>query len=273
MVEYYEGFLMAVDSLKRTGVSLDLYVYDSGKDISTLNTILAKNEMKSMNIIIGPMHQNQIKPLSDFAEKNDIRLVIPFSQKGEEVFKNPAIYQINTPQSYLYSEVYEHFTRQFPNANVIFIEPSSADKEKAEFISGLKQELKSKGIPMRTVSESATKETLKATLRSDKENIFIPTSGSNVLLIKVLPQLTLLVRENPAEKFTCSATRNGRLTPEIIWKISLSWMYISTLHSIRIHCFRQPCNSPTLIINGIVKIWQANTPITQCLASTPVSSS
>ena len=75
------------------------------------------------------------------------------------------------------------------------------------------------------------------------------------------------------KKFTCSATRNGRLTPEIIWKISLSWMYISTLHSIRIHCFRQPCNSPTLIINGIVKIWQANTPITQCLASTPVSSS
>ncbi len=60
-----------------------------------------------MNIIFGPMHQNQIKPLSDFAEKNDIRLVIPFSQKGEEVFNNPAVYQINTPQSYLYSEVYE----------------------------------------------------------------------------------------------------------------------------------------------------------------------
>ena len=67
--------------------------------------------------------------------------MIPFSQKGEEVFNNPAVYQINTPQSYLYSEVYEHFTRQFPNAHVIFIEPISADKEKAEFISGLKQEL------------------------------------------------------------------------------------------------------------------------------------
>ena len=46
MVEYYEGFLMAVDSLKRTGTSLDLYVYDCGKEISTLNTILAKKEMK-----------------------------------------------------------------------------------------------------------------------------------------------------------------------------------------------------------------------------------
>ena len=44
-----------------------------------------------MNVIFGPMHQQQIKPLSTFAEKNDIRLVIPFSSKGEEVFNNPAI--------------------------------------------------------------------------------------------------------------------------------------------------------------------------------------
>ena len=161
MVEYYEGFLMAVDSLKRTGTSIDLYVYDCGKDVSTLNTILAKNEMKNMNVIFGPMHQQQIKPLSTFAEKNDIRLVIPFSSKGEEVFNNPAIYQINTPQSYLYSEVYEHFTRQFPNAHVIFIEPTSEDKEKAEFISGMKQELKSKGMSMKTVNENATKDMLK----------------------------------------------------------------------------------------------------------------
>lgn len=199
MTEYYEGFLMAVDSLKRMGVSLDLYVYDSGKETSTLNNILAKSEMKKMDIIFGPMHQNQIKPLSDFAEKNNIRLVIPFSPKGEEVFNNPAVYQINTPQSYLYSEVYEHFTRQFPNAHVIFIEAASADKEKEDFINGMKQDLKSKSISMQTVSENASKETLKAALRSGKENIFIPTSGKNVLLIKVLPQLTLLVRDTPEQ--------------------------------------------------------------------------
>ena len=199
MVEYYEGFLMAVDSLKRTGTSIDLYVYDCGKDVSTLNSILAKNEMKSMNVIFGPMHQQQIKPLSTFAKKNDIRLVIPFSSKGEEVFNNPAIYQINTPQSYLYSEVYEHFTRQFPNANVIFIEPTSADKEKAEFISGMKQELKNKGISMKTVNENATKDMLKEALRTDKENVFIPASGNNVMLIKILPQLILLVRDTPEQ--------------------------------------------------------------------------
>ncbi len=74
-------------------------------------------------------------------------LVIPFSSKGEEVFNNPAIYQINTPQSYLYSEVYERLYPPISECKgfVIFIEPTSADKEKAEFISGMKQELKKQG--------------------------------------------------------------------------------------------------------------------------------
>lgn len=196
MTEYYEGFLISLDSLKRSGVSVDLYVYDSGSENSSLTPILAKDEMKKMDIIFGPLYQEHIKPLSTFAKKNDIRLVIPFSSKDSEVFKNASVYQINTPQSYLYSEVYEHFTRQFPNANVIILESASVDKEKDEFIKGLKQELARKGTSVKTLKESASQETLKSALSSDKENIFIPTSGSDATLIKILPQLKLLVRDN-----------------------------------------------------------------------------
>lgn len=197
MVEYYEGFLMAVDSLKRTGTSTDLYVYNCNKESSSLNSILDKSEMKEMNIIFGPAQQQHIKPLAAFAKKNDIRLVIPFSSKEGEVFNNSFIYQINTPQSYLYSEVYEHFTRQFPNANVILLESTAVDKDKAEFIKGLKRELKNKGIPVRTLKENTPAETLQTVLDNGKENFFIPTSGSDLTLLKIIPQLTLLVRDNP----------------------------------------------------------------------------
>uniref|UniRef100_UPI00257FF35C LysM peptidoglycan-binding domain-containing protein n=1 Tax=Bacteroides sp. TaxID=29523 RepID=UPI00257FF35C len=124
MVEYYEGLLIAVDSLKRTGTSIDLYTYNSGPENTSLNSILGKSEMKDMDIIFGPLYQQHIKPLAEFAKKQNTRLVIPFTSKDNTVFQNPAIYQINTPQSYLYSEVYNHFVRQFPNANVIFIEAS-----------------------------------------------------------------------------------------------------------------------------------------------------
>lgn len=197
MVEYYEGFLIAVDSLKRTGTSIDLYAYNCGDDRASLNAILSKDEMKEMNIIFGPSQSQHVKTLADFAKRHDIRMVIPFSSKEEEVFNNPSIYQINTPQSYLYSEVYEHFTRQFPDANIIILEATATEKDKTEFIKGLKLELGNKGIPVNTLPESATAQSMKAVLRYDKENIFIPTSGSEVTLIKIIPQLTMLVRENP----------------------------------------------------------------------------
>lgn len=197
MVEYYEGFLMAVDSLKRKGTSIELYTYNSGAESASLNNILAQKELKEMDVIFGPLYQSHIKPLSEFAQKNQIRLVIPFTSKDNTVFRNAAVYQINTPQSYLYSEVYDHFVRQFPNANVIFIESAQNSREKTEFIKGLKETLRSRAIPMSSVKEDVTTESYKALLRPDRTNIFIPTSGSNLTLIKILPHLTLLVRENP----------------------------------------------------------------------------
>ena len=147
MVEYYEGFLMAVDSLKEKGVSIDLYSYDTHNNTSSIKNILDRSELKSMDIIFGPAYPDQVKPVAEFAKKNNIRLVVPFTSKGNEVFSNPAIYQINTPQSYLYSEVYEHFTRKFTTANVIFLDAEDGDKDKVDFIKGLKEELKTKRIP------------------------------------------------------------------------------------------------------------------------------
>ncbi len=199
MVEYYEGFLMAVDSLKRTGTSIDLYAYNSGSEKSSLNSLLARPEMKEMDIIFGPLYQSHIKPLADFAKQNDIRLVIPFTSKDNTVFRNPQVYQINTPQSYLYSEVYEHFIRQFAKANIIFIEATQGAKDKADFIKGLKEELRGKGIAPKTINENATAASLASLLAEGRENVFIPTSGSNLTLIKILPQLTLLVRDNPEQ--------------------------------------------------------------------------
>jgi LysM repeat protein len=86
MVEYYEGLLMAVDSLKRTGTSIDLYTYNSGPESASLNSILGKSEMKDMDIIFGPLYQQYIKFLVEFVKKQDTRLVIPFTSKDNTVF-------------------------------------------------------------------------------------------------------------------------------------------------------------------------------------------
>lgn len=197
MVEYYEGFLMAVDSLKKQGVSIDLYTYDTKGREATLNSILSKKEMKNMDIIFGPAKAQDIDVLATFADKNNIRLVVPFVPKVDEVFKNPHIYQINTPQSYLYSEVYEHFTRKFSDSNVIFLNASNGDREKDEFIKGMKTELRNNGISYRDFIVTDNFYEITTVMDTLRNNIFIPTSGKSTALVKILPQLTQIRREHP----------------------------------------------------------------------------
>lgn len=190
---------MAADSLKRQGISLDIHTFDSKGKASEVNAILAQSKMKEMDIIFGPVNQEAIPLLADFADKHDIRLVIPFSPKVDQVFKNPHIYQINTPQSYLYSEVYEHFIRKFGRSNVVFVEDGSSDSEKAEFIKGMKNGLKEKGISYKQVRIGTEIDPTKVIAAMDtlQENIFIPTSGRSSALNKILPHLTMVRREHP----------------------------------------------------------------------------
>ena len=195
MVEYYEGLLLAVDSLKRTGTSIDLYTYSVQPGVSALGKILTREEMKTMNVIFGPLRQEHIATLADFAKQHNARLVVPFTSKDNTVYNNPAVYQINTPQSYLYSEVYDHFTRTFtPENRIIFVEAEEGTAEKAEYIRGLKAELSTRSYATATVSENMTADEILLACDTTRLNVFIPTSGSNLTLIKLLPQLTVLKR-------------------------------------------------------------------------------
>ena len=199
MVEYYEGFLMAVDSLKQQGVSVDIHTYDSGNTTATITQLInTKKELKDMDIIFGPLHTDQVKIMADFAKKNKIRLVVPFTSKSDEVFNNPYVFQINTPQSYLFSEVYEHYLRKFPNAHVVFLNADTGDKDKDEFIKGLKEELKNKQITFKELKDAEiSPEGMKTAVDSLRENVLIPTSGKKIALIKILPQLIITAREHP----------------------------------------------------------------------------
>ena len=202
MVEYYEGFLMAVDSLKRQGVSVNLYTYDTQGSAATVATILAKPEIKQMNILFGPVHAACIAPVAEFARKHEIRLVVPFAPQVPQVFNNPYVYQVNTPQSYLYSEVYEHFLRKFDKAQVVFLDSGGNKSDKGEFISGLKQELKNNHISYKqlTLDTATDPERLVAVIDTLREAVFVPLAGDRQALTHLLPKLTALHRAHPGVK-------------------------------------------------------------------------
>ena len=196
MVEYYEGFLMAVEKLKRFGYSFEIHTFDSGKESNSLEPLIAGGELDNMDIIFGALYPKHNKQLAEFAREKEIPLVIPFTSKEDEIFRNPMVYVVNTIQSYFYSEVIDHFDVEFPNANVIFISDSINNKK--EFVSALTESFKQRGtpystIPLSTITNREVNDTiLKKVMSDERQNIFIPTSSNEVTLSTLIPSLILL---------------------------------------------------------------------------------
>lgn len=193
-IEYYEGMLLAVDSLQNQGLSLDLSVYDTGEGTSRIREILTGETLPNADLIIGAVQNDQIKMIADFAKEHRIKYVIPFTSKNDDVLSNNFVFQVNTPHSYLYSKAAERGRKLFANDNIIFVKIH--DKEvKKPFIKALQEELKDHKVPFKEIEYNG--ETFAEDLDSlymvdQTRNVIIPTSSSLEALQKIKTPLRVL---------------------------------------------------------------------------------
>lgn len=197
-LEYYEGYLLAIDSLKNKGYSIDLHVYDTGNGTRKIKDILKKEELKDMHLIIGAVQNDQIQQVADFAKKHYIKYVIPFTSKNNEVLNNASVFQVNTPHSYLYAKASHAVSNLFYNHNIIILNQLEGEDDKKDFIAALKMELNNKHIPFKEYSYSSNFATaIESQLSKDIPNVIIPASGTASALMKILSPLRQIAETKP----------------------------------------------------------------------------
>lgn len=149
--EYYQGFLLAVDSLKRDGYSVNVAAYDTEGSIEKVEEILSEPKMTLMDLIIAPEQEDAIDMIADFGETHNINVVNSFSMKNEKVANNARVFQTNIPASYFYAETVDTFIELFADRNIIFLADMNRAEEKNEFVDQLIFELDNKNIPYSTL--------------------------------------------------------------------------------------------------------------------------
>jgi LysM repeat protein len=193
MVEYYEGFLLALEELKKQNISVHLQVYDTGSKTDIIRSILKKEEMQDIHLLIGGLQEEQIQLLSNFASAKGIPYIIPFTSKSNETLNNYNVYQVNTPQSYLYSKTSSAFYNKFKDANILFFDSGKGndkDSGKGDLITIIKTDLTAKKIPYKTVlSEENLTMAFIRELNMGVNNVFIPLDDSKATLVKLLETL------------------------------------------------------------------------------------
>lgn len=197
MIEFYQGMLLSLDRLKNENISVNLKVFDSEGEDKSLTPLLESGQLDDVDIIFGPRWTNHISEVARWAAARRIPVVNPMNRDADDVYNNPYVYQLNTPQSYFNQEIYNHFLEQFSNPNVIIMDADEFRRN--EFIDGLKTILKDHDIPYSTLDIDTAYQELMDTLVPGKQNIMIINSSSSGPLNTLLPVMQLITRTKAPE--------------------------------------------------------------------------
>lgn len=86
-VNFVEGALLAVDSLRSMGIDVQLDIYDVDKSITKTAKVLQVPGLKNVDLIIGPFYQQSFHQVALFAGNFGIPIVNPLSYR-EEILSN-----------------------------------------------------------------------------------------------------------------------------------------------------------------------------------------
>lgn len=120
-IEFYEGFRMAVDSLKKSGLRLKLYVYDVGKDTARAKQVLKNPELKNLDLIIGLLYHRNFQIVAEFAKKNEICIVNPISERSDLIYGNSFIFKVRPSRKTQIQELAPYMEQAFYRAQILIV--------------------------------------------------------------------------------------------------------------------------------------------------------
>ncbi len=121
-IHFYEGVLLAVDSLKRAGMNVQLHVFDTNQEQAVVDSIIRLSVFRQMDLIIGPVYPELQGPVVNFANLNRIPMVSPLSASGNFEANNPYYFKINPTKDYLVRETADYIGEEYFNKNLIVLE-------------------------------------------------------------------------------------------------------------------------------------------------------
>lgn len=191
--EFYRGFMLAVDSLRKDERPVHVYAFDTHDRVDSVRNLLSRPEMKEMSILIAPDDEEQLKEFAFFGRTNNVPVINTFVVKDNSYRYNPAIVQCNIPHHDMYTKAIKELTREFLGATPVILNSEDGADDKAEYIALLRQQLDSMNVRYLTIDYKSrlSFDALKS-LTKGHNYVFIPTSGKQSEFAKIAPALISL---------------------------------------------------------------------------------
>lgn len=196
-VDFYRGMLVAMEELKKEGMSIELSVFDTENSVPRIKELLAYEDgLLDANIIFGPVYEDEVRHVLPLAEDNHIPLVTPFADMSN--ISSPVLFQMQPAAEFKG----EKLAQIFPEAEeVVYIYAATNDNAFVADMRVLTNSLPSRSLnfvynrqPLlyRRNSDGTNGELIsdKSLLRSQSKKLFVIAADKDTDVDRILATLS-----------------------------------------------------------------------------------
>jgi len=132
-LDFYNGVMMAIDSLQSDEKDLEVLFYDS-KGSESIYTIIRKPEFDKINLIIAAFNNKaDVKPLAEIAQHRNIPLISSTFPNDGGVTGNPNFVMINSSLKTHIEAIYKYLQKNSATTNNIYVRKKGPSEDLVEY--------------------------------------------------------------------------------------------------------------------------------------------
>ena len=212
--DIYLGASVAIDSLKKLGIDIELSVFDTGRKDTKLDSILAVTDFDKIDAIIGPLYSEEVPKV---ANRSGIPIVFPVYSKNQTRFSSSKIIKTFADREVHQKALIDHVLANYANENILIIGDSSATSIRNSDL------IKSKLLQHDSINEALIiypnqgyirKDYVINALKPDVGNWVILATDKRVISSDVINSLISLPVEEPEEEEDKEDEKNDKESDE-----------------------------------------------------------
>ncbi len=112
-LEFYEGALIAIDSMRKQGLSANIRTYDTSNDTTEVIKILKDKKLLNSDIIIGPLYRSNMVFVNEYAKEKKIHMVSPLVATNRILIGNEHISKVKPCVQTNVEEIASYIANQY----------------------------------------------------------------------------------------------------------------------------------------------------------------
>lgn len=129
-VQFHNGALLALDSLKQLGLNADVDIIDLGDDMKTWSSVIKQPKTNEYDLFIGPFHRTAIEQLARV--NTHAHIVCPVPQSNKVILGMPTVSKVTPTRSDLVKHAARYVAMRHAGDNILLVRTEIAGEKDAQ---------------------------------------------------------------------------------------------------------------------------------------------